>query len=136
LSSTFRSGQFDDPDDLWIVYDGQCPFCSQFVTMYRLRENGYRVHLIDARSDHSLVDAICREGLDLNEGMVVRWLGRTHYGHDAMTLLAKLESEQTLFNRAYRSIFRHPRLARVLYPGLVMGRKLTLRALGRGLIRR
>jgi predicted DCC family thiol-disulfide oxidoreductase YuxK len=121
-------------DDVWVVYDGECPFCSRYVLLYRLRERGQHVHLIDARSSHPIVGEIRARNLDLNEGMVVRWRGQYHYGADAMHLLATLAGDGSFFNRLNRLLFSRPRLARALYPALVRGRKLTLRLLGRKLI--
>jgi predicted DCC family thiol-disulfide oxidoreductase YuxK len=121
-------------DDIRVVYDGECPFCSRFVLLYRLRERGQRVHLIDARSPHPLVDELRAGGLDLNEGMVVRWRGQDYHGAAAMHLLATLGGERTIFNRLNRALFARAGLAGALYPSLVRGRKLTLRLLGRKLI--
>jgi predicted DCC family thiol-disulfide oxidoreductase YuxK len=121
----------DSPDDLWVVYDGECPFCSRYVLLYRLRDQGLRVHLIDARSGHPLVAAIGRLGLDLDAGMVVGWRGAFHHGAAAVHLLALLGDERTVFNRLNRVLFSRPWLARRLYPWLAAGRRLTLRLLGR-----
>src|SRR3954447_16134724 len=117
LPVTYTSTQFsgsisDSPEDIWVVYDSECPFCSRYVLLYRLREQGRRVHLIDARSDHPLVEAIRRRKLDLNEGMVVRWQGEYHYGGAALHLLALLGGDQTAFNRLNQAIFSRPKLAR------------------------
>jgi predicted DCC family thiol-disulfide oxidoreductase YuxK len=133
-SDRFSPSTFDDPADVWVIYDQECPFCSRFVMLYRLRENGQRVHLINARSDHPLVAKVRALRLDLNEGMVVRWRGHFHYGAEAMHLLATLASDRSAFNRINRVVFAHPTSARLLYPWLVRGRKLTLRLLGRSLI--
>jgi predicted DCC family thiol-disulfide oxidoreductase YuxK len=124
----------DDQQDVWIVYDGQCPFCSSYVMLYRLRENGQRVHLVDARSDHSLVSQVRALKLDLNAGMAVQWRGRFYYGAEAMHVLAILGSRKSLFNRMNRVAFSYPAIARILYPVFVLGRKITLRLLGRPLI--
>ena len=53
-----------------------------------------------------------------------------------MHLLAVLGGDQSAFNRLNQILFSNPALARVLYPWLVRGRKLTLRLLGRKLIER
>ena len=121
-------------DEIWVVYDGECPLCSRYVLLYQLRERGQRVHLVDARSEHPIVGEIRARNLDLNEGMVVRWRGRYYYGAEAMYLLATLAGEATFFNRVNRLVFSRLRLARALYPTLVRGRKLLLRLLGRKLI--
>ncbi len=66
--------------------------------------------------------------------MVVKLGDRFYHGVDAISIMALLGSDQTLFNRLNRAIFRRPRLARHIYPVLVVGRRLLLRLLGRDLI--
>lgn len=100
--------------------------------LYHIRQNVGRVHMIDAReSDHPLVREITGKGLDLNEGMAVKWEGRFYYGSDALHVLAMLGSEDGIFSRINALIFSRPKLARAIYPSMVAGRKLTLRMLGR-----
>jgi len=123
----------DSDADLWIVYDGECPFCSSYVQLYRIRRHT-RVHLIDARMPDPLVTEVKARGIDLDAGMAVRFNDRLYHGAEAMNLLAVLGSGDTFFNVANRILFRHARLARLLYPVLVWGRLLTLRLLGRRLI--
>jgi predicted DCC family thiol-disulfide oxidoreductase YuxK len=123
----------DSAADLWVVYDGECPFCSSYVRLYRLRGRT-RVHLIDARTPHPLVAEVKARGIDLDTGMAVRFNGRLYDGAEAMNLLAVLGSGGTIFNIANRVLFRHKRLARLFYPFLVKGRLLTLRMLGRRLL--
>lgn len=118
-------------EDLWVVYDGLCPFCSSYVQLYRIREHAKRVHLIDARMSHSVVDEMRALGLDFNAGMAVKFNGRVYHGAEAMNFLAILGSRDTLFNRVNKALFRRPRLARLLYPALVRGRLITLRLLCR-----
>jgi predicted DCC family thiol-disulfide oxidoreductase YuxK len=118
-------------DGLWIVYDGQCPFCSSFVTLYRLKALAGDVHLIDARSGHPLARVVCSAGYDLDAGMAVLLSGKIYWGAEAMHLLALLGSDGTLFNRLNRLLFRRPALAGWLYPWLVRGRLATLALLGR-----
>jgi predicted DCC family thiol-disulfide oxidoreductase YuxK len=120
--------------EISVVYDGECPFCSSYVTLYRIRERTKQVHLIDARSAHPILDEVRRAGLDLDEGMAVKFNGRFYHGAAAMNILAILGSNGTLFNRLNSALFRHPHLARFLYPMLVRGRWIVLRLLGRRLI--
>jgi len=121
-----------DPDsEIWIVYDGECPFCSSYVRLYRLRELAGRVLLVDAREPHPVLGEVRARGFDLDEGMVVKAAGRFYHGAEAMQILAILGAGSGLFNALNRAIFRHPRLARALYPWMVRGRLATLRLLGR-----
>jgi len=114
-----------------IVYDGECPFCSNYVTMIRLRDAVGEVELVDARSDAPIVVELKDKGFDLNEGMVVRFEGRDYFGADAMNILSMLTSDTGAMNRLVASLFSNKRLARAAYPFLRGGRNLTLRLLGR-----
>ena len=124
-------------EELVVVYDGQCPFCTRFVQLYRIRQLVGRVRLVDAR-DAPDSDPVLREvaeaGLDLDEGMAVKWRGRIYHGADAMHVLALLGAESSVFGRMNRALFTRPALASWIYPALVAGRRLTLRLLGRRLI--
>ena len=127
------SADTPEQEALWVVYDGQCPFCSSYVRLYHLRQQA-RVHLVDARSPHPILEEIRTLGLDLDEGMVVKFVGRFYHGAGALQFLAVLGSGDTPVNRANRLLFRHPRLARWIYPLLVRGRLMTLHLLGRSRI--
>lgn len=117
---------------LTIVHDGDCPFCSAYVRMLRLRDSAGPVTLLDARSaDHPLIARIRAAGLDLDAGMAVDYAGRLWHGDAAMTLLASLTTPSGPVNRAAAWAFRSPARARLLYPPLRAGRNLTLRLLGR-----
>jgi predicted DCC family thiol-disulfide oxidoreductase YuxK len=117
-----------------IVYDGECPFCSAYVRMMRLRETVGPVRLIDARSDDPLVTRLAGAGLDFDRSMAVAYGGRTYTGGEAMTLLALLTTRSGLFNRAMRVLFASPAVSRRLYPVFVACRIAALRLLGRDLI--
>ncbi|WP_299506611.1 DCC1-like thiol-disulfide oxidoreductase family protein [uncultured Roseobacter sp.] len=117
-----------------IVYDGDCPFCSQYVTMTRLRQAVGPVELIDARSEHPLVQEVKALNVDLNEGMLARYGGRDYFGADCMNLLALLSNRETVGGRAISWVFSNEKIARALYPLLRTGRNATLRLMGRAKI--
>ena len=116
------------------MYDGECPFCTSYVRLHRIRESGRRVHLIDSRTPHPLVDEINERHLDLDSGVVVKLGNRLYHGPDAVNILAIPGSERSLFNRFNGVLFRRPRLAARLYPVLAACRLVTLRPLGPKLI--
>lgn len=120
---------------LQIVYDGECPFCSAYVKLLRLRAAIGPVELIDARGHHPILQEIRQAGLDLDEGMVVKTGGQLYHGGDCLHVLAMLSTRAGVFNRLIGAIFRSPRLSRALYPSLRAGRNAALRLLGRRPIR-
>ncbi|WP_299706077.1 DCC1-like thiol-disulfide oxidoreductase family protein [uncultured Tateyamaria sp.] len=119
------------PDQIRIIYDGDCPFCSAYVKLVRLRETVGTIELINARSDDEVIDRINAAGLDLDRGMVVEMGGQLQHGDAAMTTLAMMTTQSGVFNRIMRLMFSRPAIACILYPPLVAGRALTLRLLGR-----
>jgi len=119
-------------NEAWLVYDGDCPFCSAYVRYLRVRESVGRLHLIDAREGHPLVSEIGEAGLDLDEGMVLKIGSRLYHGADCIHALAMMSTTSGPFNRLNAAIFRSQTAARVLYPLMRAGRNTALRLLGRG----
>jgi predicted DCC family thiol-disulfide oxidoreductase YuxK len=114
-----------------IVYDDECPFCSAYVRLFRLREAIGQVKLIAARERPDLVEAFREAGVSLNDGTAVIHRGEIYWGDKAINWLALMSSSSGIFNRLNGWIFASPRLSRLLYPVLRTGRNLTLAALGR-----
>lgn len=115
-----------------VIYDGDCPFCTSYVSMMRLREAVGEVELVDARGNDPRVRDVRRAGHDLDAGMVVLWQDRVFFGDGAVHLLAMLSQDGGgLFNRMQRAVFASPRRAAWFYPVLVAGRRLFLRLAGR-----
>lgn len=118
-----------------IVYDGDCIFCQNYVRLVRLREAIGPVELLNARSDDRRVLNLWRDGYDLNEGMVFVYRGRIFHGAEAINVLASLSDSRNFFSSVNRVVFSHPFLSRTLYPLLKLGRRLTLLARGKRMMR-
>jgi predicted DCC family thiol-disulfide oxidoreductase YuxK len=117
-----------------IVYDGQCPFCSRYVRLVRVRESVGPVELIDARQAGPAMAEIHATGLDLDEGMALKLGDRWYHGDECVHMLALLSTPSTLFNKVNGAVFRSRPAAKILYPILRAGRNLALLVLGRGKI--
>jgi predicted DCC family thiol-disulfide oxidoreductase YuxK len=117
-----------------IVYDGQCPFCSRYVKLVRLRESLGHVELIDARQGNPVVAEIDAAGLDLDEGMALKFGGRWYHGDECIHMLALLSTPSTVFNKLNGAVFRYRPAAKFFYPILRASRNLALLVLGRGKI--
>lgn len=115
----------------WLLYDGECPFCSAYVKMVRLQENAGPIRLVDARSDGPEYHEALREGFDLDEGMLLKLSGQYYHGKDCIHALALLTRKRDLFGRINSWVFRSQTRSTLLYPILRAGRSLALRLLGR-----
>lgn len=118
----------------YVIYDGDCPFCSQYVQLIRLRDAIGPVEIVNARDAHPAVSYAKQRGIDLNEEMALIVNGEIFAGADCMHRLALLSTRSGVFNAVTARVFSHPGLARFLYPVLRMGRNVTLKVLGRRLI--
>lgn len=116
---------------LVIIYDGQCPFCQNYVQLMALRDAVSDVNLVDARSDNPLVADVMARGYNLDEGMVAIFEGEIYYGSDALALISSLSSNRTALQRIFSKFMQNPVFARYIYPYMKFGRSLTLKILGR-----
>jgi len=123
----------DNQNTISILYDGDCPFCSRYVSWLRLKKN-LGVSLVDARGNSALKDEATKAGYDLDHGMLVRYGGRDYYADEAILLLSLLATPANFFNKTAAAFFRSPRRARAVYPLLSFARRMTVRILGRGMI--
>jgi hypothetical protein len=114
-----------------IVYDGECPFCANYVKLVKLREAVGPVRLIDARSDDPVVRRLTDAGYDLNEGMAMVDGETIWHGDECLNRIALMSTPSGLFNRINAGVFRSESASRLLYPWLRGGRNLALKALGR-----
>lgn len=117
--------------NLSIIYDGDCPFCSAYVKMTRLKQAAGKVELINARDGGPLVEEAQTRGLDLNEGMAMKWGDNWYHGDEVIHQLALMTSRSGLFNKLMAATFRSPARAKFLYPFLRAGRNTALLLLGR-----
>lgn len=117
-----------------ILYDGECPVCANYVSFLHFKEDVGEVTLIDCRSHLDIVEAARNEGYDLNDGMILLLAGNLYYGDKAVQKIAQSSEKKGLFNRLQRALFRSDTTAKLLYPIMVVGRKLLLKLLGRNKI--
>lgn len=120
--------------DVWLVYDGECPVCKAYCRYARIRDTVGRLHLVDARQPGPLMDEITAAGLDIDQGMVVKFNDVMYYGPEASRVLTLLSTRSGLFNRISHALFGSARRAGFFYPLGKAFRNLVLRVLGIGYI--
>lgn len=118
------------PDDIWLVYDDDCPVCRTYCKYVRINEAAGKLHLVDARKPGPLMDEITAAGLDIDQGMVLKWKQATYYGPDAIHMLSLLSTRSGLFNRVCYLFFGTRWAARVFYPVGKAFRNVLLKLLG------
>lgn len=126
-----KDGAGKSPAEVVLVYDGQCPACSAYCRMTRLRQSAGTLRMIDAREDNAITREIRGRHLKVDSGMVLKVDEVFYSGADAIHALALLSSRSDRFNRATFWVFRSRSRSRVLYPILRLGRYALLKLLGR-----
>jgi predicted DCC family thiol-disulfide oxidoreductase YuxK len=117
-------------DDIWLVYDGECPVCRTYCKYIRIRDAVGRLHLVDARQPSEIMDEITAAGLDIDQGMVVKFNDVIYYGPDAIQILALLSTPFGIFNRVNYLFFGSKIGSRVFYPIGKAFRTVLLKLLG------
>jgi predicted DCC family thiol-disulfide oxidoreductase YuxK len=119
----------------FLLYDGDCPACSAYVAMARLRQLYPNLRIVSARTEPDLVAELRRRGYEINDGMVLSLDGKIYYAAEATRMIAILgRNSSSRWRRTALGIIGTAPWSRSLYPWLNRGRVLLLRILGRGRI--
>jgi len=121
-------------EEILLVYDQDCPACNNYCQVVRIRETVGDLKIVNARDDSEVVREITEQGLDIDEGMVLKMGGELYYGPDAIHALALISSRSGWFNRLNYWMFKSKRISRVVYPVLAGCRGLLLKLLRRSRI--
>ncbi len=118
-------------EEILLVYDRECPACNAYCQVVRIRESVGDLRIIDARENSEVMNEITAQGLDIDQGMVLKMGDQLYYGSDAMNTLALIGSRSGMFNRFNYWIFKSKTASSILYPLLRISRNLLLRVLGK-----
>lgn len=116
---------------LLLVYDKECPVCSNYCQTVRIRKSVGEITLINAREDSAIVREVTGKGHNLDQGMVLKIDDCLYFGADTIHALALLGSRSGVFNKVNYWIFKSKSRSRFLYPILKFGRNMLLKTLGR-----
>lgn len=118
-----------------VIYDGDCPFCKNFVMVANLRKSYETLRLINARqTDNEAVQFVRNNGYDLNKGMIVMLEDKILYGSDAANFIA-VHCKEGLVGNIYRLLLRNKTLAKWIYPILTGLRRMYFFIVRKDLIR-
>ena len=116
-------------DEILLIYDKECPACDNYCQVVRIKNDVGDLRIVDARLDSEVLKEITSEGLDIDQGMVLKMGGELYYGSDAIHTLALISSRAGLFNKFNYWIFKSKTISKILYPVLKFARNVLLKLL-------
>jgi len=117
--------------EILLVYDKECPACNAYCQIVRIRKSVGDLKIIDAREQSDVLNEITANGLDIDQGMVLKMGEQLYYGSDAIHALALISSRSGVFNWFNYLIFKSKTFSSWLYPVLRFFRNLLLKMLGK-----
>ena len=117
-----------------IIYDGECPFCKDFVKLQDLKKKGYDLNLINARDKNNPLIIELKKNYNLDEGMIVIKDQEILYGDEAAAFVLGSYDGKKIRGKIYSAILKNSSFAKISYPILTFLRKLFLKLINKKLI--
>jgi predicted DCC family thiol-disulfide oxidoreductase YuxK len=115
---------------LTLVYDGGCPFCRHFALRSELTGGIPELEIRDGRAEQALRQELRRRGMNLADGAVLLEGEQAWHGSAAIAELTRRMRPGDPLLQLLRSLFRDDARSLLLYPGLLLARRLSLSARG------
>ena len=113
-----------------LLYDGQCPFCSRYISYVGSRLK-VKLSMVDVRQCPAAAADLRGQGYDVNDGVVLMDGAHVMQGREAVAALTAMTKPTGFLDRVVRRLTLIPGFLRVFYPGMRLARKMVLRMLGR-----
>ena len=123
------SDNTNKPNEILLVYDKECPACNAYCQLVRIRETVGDLKIVNAREQSDVLTEITQQGLDIDQGMVLKMGDQLYYGTDAIHALALISSRSGIFNRFTYWVFKSKTISALLYPVFRFLRNLLLKLL-------
>lgn len=112
-----------------LYYDKQCPFCSKYANLLKLKEN-FEIILKDARENQSEISLLCGN-LNINDGFIVVYKDDCFQGAKALAFLNSAVDKTTFLGKLH-FLFKYDNLfSHLLYKLFFIWRKIILFILGK-----
>ncbi|MEB3158161.1 MAG: DCC1-like thiol-disulfide oxidoreductase family protein [Synechococcus sp.] len=115
---------------LTLVYDGGCPFCRHFALRSELAAGIADLEIVDGRQDHQLRHQLRQRGLNLADGAVLLDGAQAWHGSAAIAELSRRMQASDLLLSLLQQLFCSRQRAALVYPGLLIARRLALAVRG------
>jgi predicted DCC family thiol-disulfide oxidoreductase YuxK len=116
-------------EQILLVYDRECPACNAYCKVVKIRESVGDLRIVDARKNSEVMNEITAQGLDIDQGMVLKMGEQLYYGADAIHTLALIGSRSGILNRLNYWMFKSKIISRIFYPLLRASKNLLLKIL-------
>jgi len=115
--------------EIWFIYDGECPLCSNAALALRIKQEYGVLQLVNARTEtqHHIIKKINSLNYDLDEGMVIYDGEQFYHGKAALRFMAKYSKPQGIFNLSNKLLYWSDTIASIIYPWLRGVRNLLIR---------
>ena len=111
-----------------LYYDKQCPFCSKYANLLKLKEN-FKISLKDARKNLDEIALVCGS-LNINDGFIVLYKNDCFQGAKALAFLNSAIDKTTLLGKLHFFFCYDNLFSNFLYKFLFILRKIILFILG------
>jgi predicted DCC family thiol-disulfide oxidoreductase YuxK len=118
-------------EEILLVYDRECPACNAYCQAVKIHDSVGDLRIVNARESSEIMAEITSQGLNIDQGMVLKTGGQLYYGADVMHFLALNSSRSGIFNRMNYWMFKSKTVSSILYPILRFCRNILLKILGK-----
>lgn len=112
-----------------IAYDGDCPFCKNYIAMLRLRDLDINLELIDLRQHNDWIIKLNNKSMNPNDGIYVKIDSAEYHGAQAMAVLSTITTSNHILNKILKWCFKNQKIGAVTYTTMKFGRIVTLKTL-------
>ena len=101
--------------ELIIYYDKDCPFCSKYSELVKLRSS-YKVNLLNARDFPEAMNRFLDLGMDINEGFIIQVGDEFLQGDKAVVFLSKEMRADAFFDSLLLRMMKNKYFMLLVYP--------------------
>ena len=98
-------------EQILLVYDRECPVCDYYCRVVRIKQSIGELKIVNAREQSAVMAQITEQGLDIDQGMVLKVGAQIYYGADAIHALALISSRSGIFNRFNYWLFKSKKIS-------------------------
>ena len=113
------------------IFDGECPFCNHFAELLELKSKIKNISIIDGRKNPELINNLLIKGYDLDKGAILFKGDNIYHGANAINEICKeIINPSGNLLKLLSLTFKSNKRTKMIFPLLLIARRLSLRAKG------